>query len=580
MGLAPVNHGLHRPSRFVKHYQTRPGKSKAIVRGAYSKLKARGKAGKIKARTLKKNLKVKKVVPAYAGPSMATIDAASIAGRELAPGVKHKVIYARAKINLLDIDLKQSAIQVRPIISDFRFGSLKDVREHSHDSGALAAINANYFKRDGVPLGTVMMDGDWVAGPLYERVALGFTDGGYARMARVSLHGTLHTSMIGHEKIWINNVNQPRRSGARCMLYTRRWGEYASLPYEGAMVAVSAQGEVIDTASKRLTIPYGGFVIADSKKSPISHLKRGEFVKIDWHINPPSWDNIQHAVSGGPLLLSNGKYAFNLKAERFPASWTGSQISRRTACGITADDHLLLATFEGPHTLYDVAKFFLRQGCTEAMNLDGGGSTTMVVNGATVTNNASASQRHVAVALGVFSQEKALNLVRCSECGYQPKGNSLSLSAFQAGPVLSAASASRLLGEDAANDSFASNPLVAFDLPSGLNPFLLNSTLVDYANAKIAEGNLLEADPFSYSIQADVSQLGLLEAGSGLAPALDEVRVLGATQEHQQSARQERSAGAAGKSLKSARLSKPEGVNVEGRFPWLPAKVIKGLLGR
>ena len=82
-----------------------------------------------------------------------------------------------------------------------------------------------------------------------------------------------------------------------------------------------------------------------------------------------------------------------------------------------------MATFEGPHTLFDVAKFFLKLGCTEAMNLDGGGSTTMVVSGATVTRNGTAAQRHVAVALGVFSEEKAKNLTSCNGCGYHPKGD-------------------------------------------------------------------------------------------------------------------------------------------------------------
>ncbi|MBN9396128.1 MAG: phosphodiester glycosidase family protein [Candidatus Melainabacteria bacterium] len=353
-------------------------------------------------------------------------------GRQLAPGVTYKVIKNKMRINLIDIDMSRSPVQMRPIIPSYNFGSLKDVRDHSRDSGAIAAINANYFKKDGVPLGTVMIDGEWVSGPLYDRVALGFTRGGYARIARLGLHGVLHTSIPGHETIWINNINQPRRTGSRCILYTRRWGAKVSLPYDGTLIAIDAQGRVVDKALKQIAIPYGGMVVADSKRSAIGALSVGDQVKATWQTTPGNWQNIHQAISGGPILIQNGKIAFDLKSEHFPSNWTGSQITRRTACGITADDHLLMATFEGPHTLYDVAKFFVSQNCIEAMNLDGGGSTTMVVEGNTVTANASAAQRHVAVALGVFKAERAQALAEQNASTYKPQGDGDSLSAFDA----------------------------------------------------------------------------------------------------------------------------------------------------
>ncbi len=343
--------------------------------------------------------------------------------KALAPGVTYKVFAGHPRINIVDIDMAKSPVKVRPVTAAYTFTQLKDVREHAHDSGAIAAINANYFKKGGVPLGTLMVDGEWVSGPLYDRVALGFTEGGYARIARVGLHGTLYTSNPDHPTLWINNVNQPHRTGSRCILYTRRWGDKVVFPYAGTLVAVDASGQVLDKAEKVMAIPYGGYVLADSKKSPIADLTAGELLHVRWQVTPAQWDNVKEAVSGGPLLLSEGKFAFDLKSEKFPQNWTGGQIVARTACGITEDDHLIMATFEGPHTLFDVAKFFLKLGCTEAMNLDGGGSTTMVVNGATVTRNSSAAQRHVAVALGVFSEERAKALAAANACSYHPKSD-------------------------------------------------------------------------------------------------------------------------------------------------------------
>lgn len=340
----------------------------------------------------------------------------TVSEKTLYDGVTYKVLTGqmasggRVRINLIDLDMSRSQAVVRPVTGSTSFARLKDVRDHSRDSGAIAAINANYFKTNGVPLGTLIQNGDWLAGPLYDRVTLGFTEGGYARIARVSLHGLLYTESPDHPTIWINNVNQPRRTGSHCILYSRHWGSEATLPYPGILIAVDSSGKVTDRDDLKLTIPYGGYVLADSKGSPIGDLKPGEQVNIDWKIHPGSWDNVTEAVSGGPLLLQNGKPVFDLKSEKFPASFAGSQIHQRTACGITNDDHLLMATFEGPHTLYDIGKFFLARNCSEAMNLDGGGSTTMVIDGKTVTANANHAQRRVAVALGVFSPEKARNL--------------------------------------------------------------------------------------------------------------------------------------------------------------------------
>lgn len=368
------------------------------------------------------------------GSGIASSMAAS-STKTIGPGVLYKVYNGRTRINLLDVNMSVSPVQVRPMTAASTFRGLKDVHDHVRDGGALAAINANYFKGNGTPLGTLMLDGEWLSGPLYTRVALGFTDGGYARIARVAMHGILHTSISGHETLWINNMNQPRHSGSHCILYTRRWGESVSLPYEGTLVAVNSYGEIVDSDSKSLAIPFGGFVLADSKDSPLAALRQnnGAKVSVDWNITPKEWSNVTQAVSGGPLLLKEGKFAFDLKAEKFPVSWTGSHITRRTAVGITADDHLLMATFEGPHSLYDVAKFFLKHGCTEAMNLDGGGSTTMVVNGNTVTRNANDSQRRVAVALGLFSAEKAQSVANANSFGgytgsnYRPRADIASM---------------------------------------------------------------------------------------------------------------------------------------------------------
>jgi uncharacterized protein YigE (DUF2233 family) len=335
----------------------------------------------------------------------------------------HKYYRGALTINLLDVDMVNSDVKVRPMLAGNDFHHLKDVTDHARESRAIAAVNANYFKSNGTPLGTLIIDGEWVAGPLFDRVSMGFTRDGYVRIDRVNLFGIMRSSNPEVPTAWINNINQPRRTGSRFVAYTRRWGSFVQLPYDGVLVALDAQGNVIDTNSRSMGIPYGGYVLSDSKNGAISKLKRGDTVSIAWQTRPSAWSDVVNAVSGGPTLVKNGKVQLDLQQQHFTKRWTGSQIHARTAAGVTADNHLLLVTIEGPHTMWDLAKFLRDMGAVEALNLDGGGSTTMVVDGKAVTRGAKNSQRRVASSIVLVDERIASQNYRPYNGGYKPQSD-------------------------------------------------------------------------------------------------------------------------------------------------------------
>lgn len=97
------------------------------------------------------------------------------------------------------------------------------------------------------------------------------------------------------------------------------------------------------------------------------------------------WNNYtarRDVMANGPLLLLGGKtqdfgHAGDLCTNRHP----------RTMAGVTADHRLILVTVDGrnPHaagmTCEEMARLMAELGCVDALNLDGGGSTTMWVAG-------------------------------------------------------------------------------------------------------------------------------------------------------------------------------------------------------
>lgn len=93
------------------------------------------------------------------------------------------------------------------------------------------------------------------------------------------------------------------------------------------------------------------------------------------------------AVGGGPVLLQNGEIKITNNEEM---KFSGKAINDkhpRTAMGYTQDGKLIILVIEGRNknaggaTLTQEAQIFKDLGCWEALNLDGGGSSCMLVNG-------------------------------------------------------------------------------------------------------------------------------------------------------------------------------------------------------
>ena len=347
--------------------------------------------------------------------------------KTITPGMVYKKSRGSLRINVLDIDTAQAPVLIKPIVAPAGTARLQTVNNLALANHALAAVNANYFKTSGIPLGTLVIDGDWIAGPLYERVALGISRSGYPRIDKVNLGGMLSTSNLDAPKIWVNNVNQQHRTGSHVIAYTRRWGNFVNLPYDGSLVAINAQGEVIDCGRRQLSIPYGGVVLTDSKNSMLSHLRVGDLTYLRWQVTPSAWEDVTEAVSGGPMLIKNGDFCIDLRAENFRGNWASNSIKARTGCGVTADNHLLLVTVEGTHTIFDLAHILKQLGAVDAMNLDGGGSTTMVVHNATVNMESKSSQRRVAAALGVFAMSNDQKTGCEHPCRYIPRQSFMNL---------------------------------------------------------------------------------------------------------------------------------------------------------
>lgn len=305
-------------------------------------------------------------------------------------GIKH-IKYTKyydgkpVKINVVEVDNKLAKdYTLTPSLAANTLQNRKSISTIAKNSNSIVALNGTFFKpQTGVPLGTLMIDKKMYTGPIYDRVAMGIFEDGYD-IARIQLNAKLTSGKL---KIKVDNINQPRMLATYVLIYTSDWGKITpSTPKYGLQIAVE-NDEVTQIADTVLEIPQNGYVIS-GPMSVLNDLKVGDRIKLDIS-TIPEWKNVQHIISGGPYLVKNNEVFVDMTAEKL-ASIGGK--NPRSAIGYTQDNNLIMVAIDGREgasvgmTLMQLASFMQSIGCVNAINLDGGGSTVMYVNGQIVNN--------------------------------------------------------------------------------------------------------------------------------------------------------------------------------------------------
>ena len=305
-------------------------------------------------------------------------------------GVKHikmtKYYDGRpVKINVVEVNPELAKdYTLTPALASDTLSNKSTITSIAKNTNSIIALNGTYFKpQTGVPLGTLMINEKLYTGPIYDRVAMGIFDDGYD-IARVQLNASFGT---GKNTVKVDNVNQPRMLSTYVLAYTPDWGNLAApTPKYGLQIAVS-DNKITQISTSRLNIPKDGYVIA-GPSSILGEFKVGDRVKLDLN-TIPEWKNVKHIISGGPYLVKNNEVFVDMTAQKLGA--IGGK-NPRSAIGYTADNHLILVAVDGREgssvglTLMQLANLMKSAECVNAMNLDGGGSTVMYVNGKVVNN--------------------------------------------------------------------------------------------------------------------------------------------------------------------------------------------------
>ncbi|MFE6776220.1 phosphodiester glycosidase family protein [Streptomyces sp. NPDC057702] len=310
----------------------------------------------------------------------------------------------------------------------------ENVSDMAADARALLAVNAGFFvmeSRDGVPgaaAGIAAYEGQLQSAATNGRVAMVLRgDGLRPEFRHLSTRLRVHA---GGESAVVDGVNRVPGKIRNCggtggdlpterplhdvtctdpdeiVRFTDKLGT-ATPAGEGVEAVIDRSGRVVELRPRGGEVPTGGSVLAGIGEGEAwlrAHATVGRRLSVEEKILDERGRQVRlgsrdDIVSGGPRLVRDGRVAVDYAADgidragepSFAYTW-GLKRNPRTAVGVDARGRLIMVTTAGRQPGYsdglglnELAEFMRSLGARQAMNLDGGGSSGMAVNGKLIT---------------------------------------------------------------------------------------------------------------------------------------------------------------------------------------------------
>ncbi len=320
------------------------------------------------------------------------------------------------RINAVRLDPNGGDLELRPLSRSGGMEGLSSLAGLARRGDALVAVNGGFFNRiRRLPLGALRDRGEWRSGPILKRGAIGWSPGSLPRFGRLELQEWVRDRTGRRWPLVVLNSGLVQRGLSR---YSAAWGPiYRSLS-DGERGALIRQGQVVarygpQALAAGVPLLAGDWLLVARGGADLPWTE-GEPLALESRPSDPLGE-APFVMGGGPLLLQNGRAVLDGTGEGFGPAFL-RQGAPRTVVG-SDGRQLWLITLEGTAdegpTLAESAELLRQLGLRDALNLDGGSSTGLVLGG-----------RHTVKGRGVAGLvHNALGLVPARPNGLDPMGN-------------------------------------------------------------------------------------------------------------------------------------------------------------
>lgn len=346
----------------------------------------------------------------------------------IAPGmsyIRYCAIIPPLVIHVITIEPSSYSVALIPSL-----GQREEVSLIAHRAGAAIAINGANYRRGGKYNGNRVnlcyINNSVLADPCCWRGSLAWIEN-----QKEWIVDTITSSVsliIGGQEFPVHGINQPRGDGQN-MIHSMH-DERCRYHNPGRNIVIS-QGKVtsIENENDPSSVPNDGFIY---QTDAIEGIESGLDVFFSYSLKTINNRYIQpdFALGGAGLLIKNGALCTQLLEQEFehsnPLIHTGDEIVAdfklheqqellikgvhpRTAFGIDNEGVIYLVVVDGRQkssvgmTLYDLALFMQFLGCQDALNLGGGGCSTLYCIGQILNKPSQGEERPVSEALCFFT---------------------------------------------------------------------------------------------------------------------------------------------------------------------------------
>ena len=304
------------------------------------------------------------------------------------------------KISAYFIEADKNLYTIKPVLARGHVPGLQTTSGISDMTDAVAAVNATYFASNGDAIGMVKIDGAMAGTTYFRRTALGIGSDGKPFMGQVTYSGTV---TLGNVTLPVSGVDA-ERGADNLTLYNRWYGSRTRTNEFGKEYTV-VNGKVTAIQSGNSAIPQNGCVVSvhGSAAEAFAGVQVGDRAVISQEMGAP-WNQASFIMGAGPRLVQNGMVNVTAGNEQFPSDIRYGR-APRSAVAILKNGNYLFGVVDGRQassrglTLTDWAKLLVKMGAKDAMNLDGGGSSALVIGGQLQNSPSDGHERSVGSAL-------------------------------------------------------------------------------------------------------------------------------------------------------------------------------------
>lgn len=340
--------------------------------------------------------------------------------QHLSSGVEHQNILRFTtsgwwNINVITVDLKDEYTELKGLINPNGIPSRDKVTTLVNKHNAVAGVNGDYFNYAPLPsaMGSLINNGEVISSPVelaYALPSFFLTQdnvGGVEYFDR----NIVVTNLSNGEQILVNTLNKVTQDFGTVTLLNNHWGAKSlGSRFHNDLTEVLVVNDLVQeirTGGEAFNIPAkDGYVLA-VRGDKLASLNVNEKVSLQV-ATTPNVEDIKFAIGGGSIILKNGELSLTNIISKGNEPRTGIAINKDNT-------KLMLVTIDGRDNSFkgvsqEMFGAILRDlGAYNAMNLDGGGSTTMAIKpvgdekAQLVNKPSDGAERSVVNAVGVIS---------------------------------------------------------------------------------------------------------------------------------------------------------------------------------